>query len=271
LFEVTGVSVHDVDSKQPKIRFSKDHEACEIQCDFIAGCDGFHGICRPSIPDNHIRIYERVYPFAWLGILANAEPSSPELVYSFHSRGFALFSMRSKAVTRLYLQCAPDEDLANWPDDRIWQELLARLEGVDGWKPNVGTITQKGVTGMRSFVTEPMRYGQMFLAGDAAHIVPPTGAKGLNLAMADVWRLSRAIGEYYESRRKELLDRYSEDCLRRVWRAQQFSWWMTSLLHKSDTGNSFDGRRQQAEVQYVTTSRAAMTSLAENYVGCPIH
>ena len=210
LFEVAEVSVHDLDSKQPKIRFTKGGEAYEIRCDFIAGCDGFHGICRPSIPESHIRIYERVYPFAWLGILANAPPSSPELVYSLHQNGFALFSMRSNAVTRLYLQCAPDEDLAQWSDDRIWEELLTRLKSNDGWKPNVGPITQKGVTGMRSFVAEPMRYGQMFLAGDSAHIVPPTGAKGLNLAMADVWRLSRAIADYYQSGRQELLDCYSK-------------------------------------------------------------
>ncbi|HET9216293.1 MAG TPA: 4-hydroxybenzoate 3-monooxygenase [Terriglobia bacterium] len=270
LFEVADVSVHDLDSTQPTIRFSKDGEPCEIRCDFIAGCDGFHGICRPSIPAGQIHIYERVYPFGWLGILASAAPSSPELVYSLHERGFALFSMRSNTVTRLYLQCSPSEDMSQWPDDRIWEELLTRLGSDDGWKPAMGPITQKGVTGMRSFVTEPMQFGRMFLAGDAAHIVPPTGAKGLNLAMADVWRLSRAVGDYYQSGGRELLDRYSEDCLKRVWRAQQFSWWMTSLLHKSDTENHFDHRRQRAELEYVTSSPAAMTSLAENYVGFPI-
>jgi p-hydroxybenzoate 3-monooxygenase len=270
LFEVADVSVHDLDSTQPKIQFSRDGETCEIRCDFIAGCDGFHGICRPSIPEDHIRIYERVYPFAWLGILANAPPSSTELVYSLHHRGFALFSMRSTSVTRLYLQCAPDEDLAQWPDGRIWEELITRLQSNDGWRPNVGPIIQKGVTGMRSFVVEPMRYGRMFLAGDSAHIVPPTGAKGLNLAIADVWRLSRALAHYYQSSGEDLLDRYSEDCLKRVWRAQRFSWWMTSMLHKSDTGNPFDCRRQLAELEYVTSSTAAMTSLAENYVGFPI-
>jgi len=270
LFEVSNVSVQDLDSTQPKVRFTKEGEPHEIHCDFIAGCDGFHGICRPSIPENNIRIYERIYPFAWLGILANASPSSPELVYSLHHRGFALFSMRSNAVTRLYLQCAPDEDLSEWPDDRIWEELLIRLESNDGWKPNVGPITQKAVTGMRSFVAEPMRFGRMFLAGDAAHIVPPTGAKGLNLAIADVWRLSRAVARFYESGCQESLDRYSDDCLRRVWRAQRFSWWMTSMLHKSDTENPFDYKRQLAELEYVTSSQAAMTSLAENYVGLPI-
>jgi p-hydroxybenzoate 3-monooxygenase len=269
-FEVSVVSVHDLESDQPKIRFTGDDGPHEIACDFIAGCDGFHGICRDSIPANKIQFYERVYPFGWLGILANAAPSSPELVYSLHERGFALFSMRSSTVTRLYLQCAPDEDIAQWSDDRIWDELLKRLQSNDGWKPNVGPITQKSVTGMRSFVAEPMRYGRMFLAGDAAHIVPPTGAKGLNLAMADVWRLSRAIASFYESRHAELLDRYSEDCLRRVWRAQRFSWWMTSMLHRPETDNPFDSRRQRAELEYVTSSQAAMTSLAENYVGLPI-
>lgn len=270
LFEVSDVSVHDLDSTQPGIRFRKGEEPCEIRCDFIAGCDGFHGICRPSIPEGQIHVYERVYPFGWLGILASAAPSSPELVYSVHEQGFALFSMRSNTVTRLYLQCSPSEDLTQWPDERIWEELLTRLGSDDGWKPTVGPITQKGVTGMRSFVTEPMQFGRMFLAGDAAHIVPPTGAKGLNLAMADVWRLSQAVADYYRSGGKELLDRYSEDCLKRVWRAQQFSWWMTSLLHKSDTANPFDHRRQRAELEYVTNSTAAMTSLAENYVGFPI-
>ena len=270
MFDVADVSVHNLESGQPKIRFTNDETACEIHCDFIAGCDGFHGICRPSIPADHIRIFERVYPFGWLGILANATPSSPELVYSLHERGFALFSMRSSKVTRLYLQCAPDEDVSLWSDDRIWEELLMRLRSNDGWKPEVGPITQKGVTGMRSFVTEPMRFGRLFLAGDAAHIVPPTGAKGLNLAMADVWRLSCAIASHYKSNSQDLLSRYSDDCLRRVWRAQQFSWWMTSMLHRPETGIPFDGRRQRAELEYVTSSRAAMTSLAENYVGLPI-
>jgi p-hydroxybenzoate 3-monooxygenase len=270
VFEASGVGVHDLDSKSPKIRFTRNHEPCEIHCDFIAGCDGYHGVCRPSIPQSQIRIYERVYPFAWLGILAKAAPASPELVYSLHDNGFALFSMRSNTVTRLYLQCAPDEDLARWPDERIWEELLVRLGSGDGWKPNVGPITQKSVTGMRSFVAEPMRYGRVFLAGDAAHIVPPTGAKGLNLAIADVWRLSRALAAYYKSGRQDLLDRYSDECLRRVWRAQHFSWWMTSMLHRSDSGNPFDSRRQRAELEYVTNSLAAKMSLAENYVGFPI-
>jgi p-hydroxybenzoate 3-monooxygenase len=269
-FEVADVSVDELDSKRPKIRFTKGGKASEIRCDFIAGCDGFHGVSRRSIPKRELRIYERVYPFGWLGILANAAPSSPELVYSRHERGFALFSMRSNSVTRLYLQCAPDEDVAKWPDDRIWKELLIRLQSNDGWKPEVGPITQKSVTGMRSFVAEPMRYGRLFLAGDSAHIVPPTGAKGLNLAMADVWRLAQALAEFYRSGRQDWLDSYSDECLRRVWSAQRFSWWMTSMLHKPDSGNAFDDRRQLAELEYVMESRAALTSLAENYVGFPI-
>jgi p-hydroxybenzoate 3-monooxygenase len=268
-FEADNVSVADFDTDRPRIRFQAGGEEREIACDFIAGCDGFHGICRPAIPPACLRVYERVYPFGWLGILAQAAPSSEELVYSLHESGFALFSMRSPAVTRLYLQCRPDEDLASWSDDRIWEELLARLETADGWRPNRGAVVQKGVTGMRSFVAEPMRYGRLFLAGDAAHIVPPTGAKGLNLAVADVHRLSHALAAFYQSGGTEALDRYSDECLRRVWRAQRFSWWMTSMLHRSPDGNEFDFRRQLAELDYVTSSRAAMTSLAENYAGLP--
>jgi p-hydroxybenzoate 3-monooxygenase len=267
-FEVETVCLGDFDS-EPWIRFRKDGEECEIQCDFIAGCDGSHGVCRPSIPASQLRVYEREYPFGWLGILAKAAPSSPELVYALHERGFALFSMRSSAVTRLYLQCAPDEDLQRWPDERIWDELIARLETVDGWRPNRGTILQRGVTGMRSLVAEPMRHGCLFLAGDAAHIVPPTGAKGLNLAASDVQVLSRALTAYYQDGREDLLNGYSDQCLRRVWKAQRFSWWMTSMLHRAPGGNEFDYRRQIAELDYLTGSRAAMTSLAENYTGLP--
>jgi p-hydroxybenzoate 3-monooxygenase len=266
-YGVADVSVADYDTPRPRIRFRLAGEEQEIECDFVAGCDGSHGVCRPSIPAAGLRVYEREYPFGWLGILAKAAPSSEELVYALHERGFALFSMRSPAVTRLYLQCAPDEDLGNWNDDRIWDELMARLGTVDGWRPNRGEIVQKGVTGMRSVVVEPMRHGRLFLAGDAAHIVPPTGAKGLNLAVADVRALSRALGEFYRTGRKDLLDGYSERCLRRVWRAQRFSWWMTSMLHRSPDGSGFDYRRQIAELDYVSSSRAAMTSLAENYVG----
>ena len=270
VYDVADVSVHDFDGTRPRIRYRHEGESCEVACDFIAGCDGFHGICRPSVPSGVLALYEREYPFAWLGILANAAPSSDELVYSLTDRGFALFSMRSPSVTRLYLQVAPDEDINEWPDDRIWAELRTRLKTSDGWEPNVGPITQKGVTPMRSFVADPMRSGRLFLAGDAAHIVPPTGAKGLNLAMADVWRLSRALAAHYESGSDRQLDEYSDRGVRRTWRAQRFSWWMTSMLHRADSDNAFDHRRQLAELEYLVSSKAAMTSLAENYVGVPL-
>jgi p-hydroxybenzoate 3-monooxygenase len=268
-FEVEDVSVDDLESQTPSVRFKTDGAAHELACDVVAGCDGFHGICRASIPASRLRLYERVYPFGWLGILAEAAPSSDELVYSLHDDGFALFSMRSPHVTRLYLQCSPDEDVSRWTDERIWSALRTRLATDDGWRPNEGPILQKGVTGMRSFVVEPMRFGRLFLAGDAAHIVPPTGAKGLNLALADVYRLSRALAAFYQSGSEQLLDRYSERALSRTWRAQRFSWWMTSMLHRSDSDNPFDHRRQLAELEYLVSSRAAMTSLAENYTGTP--
>jgi len=269
LFEVDAVSVHDFDTTSPRIRYTKANEAHEIRCDFIAGCDGFHGICRTSVPAGALTVYERIYPFGWLGILAEAAPSSEELIYAYHDRGFALHSMRSPRITRLYLQCSPDEDLALWPDDRIWTKLQTRLAGDRDWQLTEGPILQKGVTGMRSFVVEPMQYRRMFLAGDAAHIVPPTGAKGLNLAVADVRVLARALEDFYASGRTDLLDQYSAGCLRRVWRVQRFSWWMTSMLHRHE-GNPFDERRQLAELDYVISSRAASQSLAENYVGLPM-
>jgi p-hydroxybenzoate 3-monooxygenase len=268
-FDVSDVSISGLDGSATTVRFNAGGEQHDVPCDFIAGCDGFHGICRPSIPGTILRTYERDYPFAWLGILAEAAPTSEELVYSLHDHGFALFSMRSPSVTRLYLQCAPHEDLDGWSDDRIWSELLARLQTDDGWKPKEGAVLQKAVTGMRSFVCEPMRYGRLFLAGDAAHIVPPTGAKGLNLAMADVWRLSRALADFYASGATAGLDGYSDRGIRRTWRAQRFSWWMTFLLHKSPDESGFDRRRQLADLEYLVSSRAAMTSLAENYVGTP--
>jgi p-hydroxybenzoate 3-monooxygenase len=270
-FEVEDVSVADLSSTQPKIFFRKPSatESDTLHCDFIAGCDGFHGICRPSIPDGVLSVFERNYPFAWLGILAEAPPSSHELIYAHHQRGFALLSMRSPKISRLYLQCPPDDDIATWPDERIWQELHARLEAVAGWKLTEGPVIQKGITGMRSFVVEPMQYGRLFLAGDSAHIVPPTGAKGLNLAAADVHYLARALTAFYTSGKTELLNQYSETCLRRVWKVQRFSWWMTSMLHRFSDDNPFDQRRQLAELDYVTSSRAASQSLAENYVGLP--
>jgi p-hydroxybenzoate 3-monooxygenase len=267
-FEVEDVAPSGFSEAKPSVSFRKDGEHHEVSADFIAGCDGFHGVCRTVVAD-HLQVYEREYPFAWLGILAHAAPSSEELVYSNHPRGFALFSMRSAQVTRLYLQCATDEDVSQWPDDRIWSELQARLRTDDGWGPNEGEIFQKGITGMRSFVVEPMRFGRLFLAGDAAHIVPPTGAKGLNLAMADVSRLAEALAAFYSNGSERLLDEYSDRGLRRTWRAQRFSWWMTTMLHRAPDQNAFDYKRQIAELEYLVSSRAAMTSLAENYVGVP--
>jgi len=268
-FETEDVSIHRFDGPQPAIRFRRNGQPCELACDFIAGCDGFHGVCRPSVPEGVLTNYERTYPFAWLGILAEAPPSSDELIYAYHDRGFALLSMRSPQISRLYLQCANDEDIQNWPDERIWQELHTRL-ACQGWRLTEGPILQKGITGMRSFVVEPMQYGQLFLAGDAAHIVPPTGAKGLNLAVADVYVLARALTEFYRSGKRDLLNCYSEICLRRVWKVQRFSWWMTSMLHLFPNDNAFDRRRQLGELDYVTSSRAASTTLAENYVGLPL-
>lgn len=270
LFEVDDVALSGFDGASPRIRFRKDGTGQELSCDFIAGCDGFHGVCRRFIPVGVLKTFERIYPFAWLGILAQAPPSSKELIYAYHERGFALLSMRSPEVSRLYVQCPPNEDIANWPDEKIWQELRARLECIEGWKLIEGAVLQKGITGMRSFVVEPMQYGRLYLAGDSAHIVPPTGAKGLNLAAADVRVLSRALGEYYVSGKTHLLDSYSATCLRRVWKVQRFSWWMTSMLHRFSEDNAFDQRRQFAELEYVASSRAASISLAENYVGLPM-
>jgi p-hydroxybenzoate 3-monooxygenase len=275
LFGVEDVTVHDFNDDAPKIRFHRDGESRELNCDFIAGCDGSHGVCRPSIPAGVIATYEKIYPFAWLGILAEAPPTSEELVYSLHDRGFALFSMRTPKITRLYLQCRPDEDIADWTDERIWDELMLRLSccdegGRDVWAPAKGAIIQRGITPMRSFVAEPMQYGRLFLAGDSAHIVPPTGAKGLNLAAADVSVLVKGLAEFYSSGQQNMLSDYSRICLRRVWKAQRFSWWMTTMLHRAEDASEFDYRRQLAELDYVTGSRAAMTSLAENYVGLPM-
>ncbi len=270
--EAADASVHDFGDAgsrgpKPKIRFVAGGEPHELTCDYIAGCDGFHGICRPSIPEGALTVYDRIYPFGWLGILAEAPPSAEELVYAYHERGFSLLSMRSPTISRLYIQCEPDENIEEWPDERIWRELHARLETTDGWHLTEGPILQKGVTGMRSFVIEPMQYGRMFLAGDAAHIVPPTGAKGLNLAVADVRVMADAFTQFYKSGNQEALDNYSRKCLRRVWKVQRFSWWMTSMLHLFHTDNAFDQRRQLAELDYVTSSRAAAQTLAENYVG----
>jgi p-hydroxybenzoate 3-monooxygenase len=266
LFEVEGVTLHEVESDRPRLRFRQDGAAHELECDVIAGCDGFHGVCRPSIPAGVLGEFSREYPFGWLGILAAVAPSADELVYAHHERGFALLSLRSPELSRLYVQCRPDEDVAGWPDERIWAELQARL-GLDGWTLTEGPVLEKGVTGMRSFVVEPMQYGRLFLAGDAAHIVPPTGAKGLNLAIADVRVLAEALVDWYRRGDRGGLDRYSETCLRRVWRCEHFSWWMTSMLHRSPDADPFELQLQLSQLRYVTSSEAAARSLAENYVG----
>jgi p-hydroxybenzoate 3-monooxygenase len=272
LFEVEDVRLTGVAGPRPGIHF-RDAEGKErvLRCDFIAGCDGFHGVSRASIPDGVLTLYEREYPLAWLGILAESTPISEELIYVHHERGFALFSMRSPQITRLYLQCAPDEDLDLWPDDRIWAELQRRLAGEAG-SPVLaeGPILQMSVTAMRAFVAEPMQYGRLFLAGDAAHIVPPTGAKGMNLAVADVRVLARALIEYYAGGSEQRLRRYSEDCLGRVWKTVRFSAWMTGMLHRFPEQTGFDLRLQLAELDYLTSSRAAARSFAENYVGLPM-
>jgi p-hydroxybenzoate 3-monooxygenase len=269
LFDVEDVSVHDFDGPKPSIRFRSKGKQEVLNCDYIAGCDGFHGICRPSLPAGILTEFERVYPFAWLGVLAQAPPSSDELVYSYHERGFALLTMRTRQVSRLYLQVPHDDDIDAWTDDRIWSELRQRTATDGDWKLSEGQIFQKNIAPMRSYVVEPMQCGKMFLAGDAAHIVPPTGAKGLNLAVADVRILAQGFAEFYKMGSTSVLDRYSQICLRRVWKAQRFSWWMTSMLHRFDADNAFDQRRQIAELDYVTSSRAAQTTLAENYVGLP--
>jgi p-hydroxybenzoate 3-monooxygenase len=266
LFEVSGVSVHDLEGERPRIRYEHDGSPHELECDFIAGCDGFHGVCRGSIPDGVLRTYQRDYPFGWLGILAAVAPSSDELIYAHHERGFALHSLRSPELSRLYVQCRPDADIADWPDARIWEELQMRL-GLDGWTLAEGEVLEKGVTGMRSFVAEPMRHGRLYLAGDAAHIVPPTGAKGLNLAIADVRVLAAAIAGWAASGSTALLDAYSDTCLRRIWRAEHFSWWMTSMLHLVPDADPFERQLQLSQLRNVVSSRAAATVLAENYVG----
>jgi p-hydroxybenzoate 3-monooxygenase len=267
-FEVSDVSLADIDTRAPSLNFTHKGRRHVLDSDFIAGCDGFHGVSRGSIPAGALSEFSRSYPFAWLGVLAAAAPTSPELVYAHHAHGFALYSMRSPTITRLYLQCAPDEDLGEWSDARIWGELHARLEFGKGWRLAEGPILQKGVTPMRSYVAEPMRFGTLFLAGDAAHIVPPTGAKGMNLAVNDVRVLAEVLAAFYAGDERAL-DEYSRRCLGRIWRAEHFSWWMTSMLHRLDNCDAFDARLQLAQLEYVTASKAAATSLAENYVGLP--
>ena len=270
LFDISETSVEGLESDRPTIRYRDARgEPAELVCDFIAGCDGFHGICRASIPDGVLSYYDRVYPFAWLGILAESKPVQEELIYANHERGFTLVSLRSPTITRMYLQCDPEEDIAEWPDDRIWSEIAARLAGEDTPDLVPGPIISKGVTAMRSFVAEPMRFGTLFLAGDSAHIVPPTGAKGMNLAIADVRVLAGAFASFYRDGSRDGLDTYSDVCLNRIWKTQRFSWWMTSMLHRFEGTGPFEHRVQLAELDYVTSSRAASTTLAENYVGLP--
>jgi p-hydroxybenzoate 3-monooxygenase len=270
LFEARAESVADLDTESPKIRFLQDGQQVEISCEYVAGCDGSLGVCRTGIPQNARTEYTRTYPFGWFGILVEGPPSTEELIYTLHDRGFALVSTRSPEVQRLYFQCDPQDDVEEWPDERIWDELSTRLATHDGWELAGGKIFQKDIVQMRSFVCEPMQHGRLFLAGDSAHIVPPTGAKGMNLAVADIRVLAHALTEFYRSGDKGLLDAYSETCLRRVWRAQRFSWWMTSMLHRFDRSDPFQLKVQQAELDYVTTSRAAATTIAENYVGATL-
>jgi p-hydroxybenzoate 3-monooxygenase len=269
-FNVGGTSIRGFDGDRPAIRYVKDGAEHEIACDFIAGCDGFHGICRPSLPEGALTVYERAYPYAWLGVLSESTPPAAEVSYCHSARGFALLSLRSPTISRLYVQVDPDEDIADWPDDRFWEELEARTATADGTSHiAVGPVLHKGITPMRSFVAEPMRHGRLFLAGDCAHIVPPTGAKGMNLAVADIRYLTEGLVAFYRKHDSSLLDGYSARCLRRIWKAQRFSWWMTTMLHLSPDDLPFDRRRQSAELDYVTSSEAAMRSLAENYVGLP--
>lgn len=267
LFETSEVALHDVGGASPSVTFVHKGEAQRIEADFVVGCDGFHGVSRPMIPSGVREDFQRIYPFGWFGILVESAPSSDELIYAQHERGFALVSTRSPTVQRLYFQCDPQDKVDNWSDDRIWAELHARLEHNDGWKLKEGRIFQKGIIGMRSFVCAPMRHGRLFLAGDAAHIVPPTGAKGMNLAISDVRLLSRGLTEFYKKGSESLLDSYSADALKRVWRAEYFSWWMTRLLHTFADASPFERQIQRAELENVVASRAMRTALAENYVG----
>jgi len=270
VFDAKDVSVDAIESERPVVRYMQDGQAVELRCDIIAGCDGFHGICRPAIPDHVLRVYERSYPFGWLGVLADVRPSTDELIYSFHDRGFAMHSLRTPEISRLYLQVDPLDDIDSWSDERIWAELQTRLSS-PGWTLDEGPVIEKAITPMRGFVVEPMQYGRLFLAGDAAHIVPPTGAKGLNLAIADVRILADAITEWYTSGVDERLESYSAACLRRVWRVQEFSAMMTNLMHRHDDRDPFINRLQRAQQDYLRSSHALQQSVAENYVGLEMH
>lgn len=266
VFEVSDVNVHEPTSETPYVRFRADDEDYELRADVIAGCDGSHGVCAASIPAGEATLHERDYPFGWLGVLAEVPPSTDELIYCSHERGFALHSLRSPELSRIYLQVDPNDDIANWPDDRIWAEMQTRFS-VPNWSLKEGPIIEKNITPMRGSVVDPMQYGRLFLAGDSAHVVPPTGAKGLNLAINDVKVLAEALTQWYGKGRTDLLDAYSQTCLRRVWRVQQFSWWMTAMLHRAPNEDSFDHHLRHSQLRYVASSRAAATTLAENYVG----
>jgi p-hydroxybenzoate 3-monooxygenase len=266
LFECEQVRIDGLEDDTPVVSYRCGGEEHHLRAEYVAGCDGFHGVCRGLIPSGVLQVWERLYPFAWLGILASVPPSTDELIYARHARGFALHSMRSTDVSRLYLQVAPDDDISNWSDDRVWEELSIRL-ATDGWQLQSGPVTEKSITPMRSFVAAPMRYRSLFLAGDAAHIVPPTGAKGLNLAIADVNALAEALIDCYTSGSPSGLDEYSSRCLRRVWRAQHFSWWMTQMLHVDPNDDAYGAELARSQLRYVCSSTAAATSLAENYVG----
>jgi p-hydroxybenzoate 3-monooxygenase len=269
VYEAENVSLHDFDTAHPKVRYLDGSVAREVACDFIAGCDGYHGVSRQSVPAGAIAIHERVYPFGWLGLLSDTKPVSHELIYVNHQRGFALCSMRSQTRSRYYLQCPLSEKAEEWPDQRFWDELRRRLDPLTAQQLVTGPSIEKSIAPLRSFVAEPMRFGNLFLAGDAAHIVPPTGAKGLNLAASDVHYLSHALIDWYQSGATSELESYSARCLRRVWMVERFSWWMTSLLHLLPEGGGFGQRLQLAELDYLVGSRAASTALAENYVGLP--
>jgi p-hydroxybenzoate 3-monooxygenase len=268
IFGARDVTIDGFDRTRPTVRYAHGGKTHELSCDFIAGCDGYHGVCRLSLPKDAMQCFERIYPFGWLGILADVPPAAPELVYSNHERGFALCSMRSPTRSRYYVQCALDEKLEAWTDTRFWDELRRRLPGSVAEAVLTGPSIEKSIAPLRSFVVEPLKFGRLFLVGDAAHIVPPTGAKGLNLAAADVRVLYRSLAEYYRTGRTEPIDRYSEQCLRRIWKAVRFSWWFTSITHKFSE-DPFSHRLQLAELDYLTGSAAALTSVAENYVGLP--
>jgi p-hydroxybenzoate 3-monooxygenase len=270
VYEANSVSVHDFDTKKPRVTYEKDGVKHEIECDFIAGCDGFHGICRASVPEGAVTNYEKVYPFGWLGVLADVPPVSHELIYANTERGFALCSMRSETRSRYYVQCPLSDKVEQWSDEAFWAELRLRLDPQARDQLITGPSIEKSIAPLRSFVAEPMRFGRMFLAGDAAHIVPPTGAKGLNLAATDVKYLSGALIEFYGEKSTAGIDSYSERCLRRIWKAERFSWWFTSLMHQFPESGSFGQKIQEAELDYLIHSRAASLSLAENYVGLPL-